>query len=296
MAESALGRRGEQVMNNAEHRFAEWIGREETSEDLIALAPVRAAAATLDDDPQAFSEGSPLPPLWHWFFFLNPAPQARLGEDGHPERGGFMPPIALPRRMFAGARLSFHEPLVIGRPARRTARIASVSEKSGKSGTLAFVGVDYRIEQDGRLCIEEHQDIVYREPGAPVPAPRPADLPPVPDGAWTRMVAPDPRLLFRFSALTFNAHRIHYDRPYATGVEGYPGLVVHGPLTAVLLMELVRRNNAARVGAYTFRGQAPLFDLAPFRLLGVPGGGSVALEAHGPDGRTAMTATAELAP
>jgi 3-methylfumaryl-CoA hydratase len=281
-------------MTEGPERFAEWIGREETGEDLISLAPVRAAAATLDDDPQTFGEGNPLPPLWHWFFFLSPARQGRLGEDGHPERGGFMPPIALPRRMFAGARLRFIEPLVIGRPARRTARIASVSEKSGKSGTLAFVGVDYRIEQDGRLCIEEHQDIVYREPGAPVAAPHPADLPPPPEGAWTRTVTPDPRLLFRFSALTFNAHRIHYDRPYATAVEGYPGLVVHGPLTAVLLMELVRRNSTRPVSAYAFRGQAPLFDLAPFRLVGVPGEPGVSLEAHGPDGRTAMTATAEF--
>ncbi len=282
-------------MNEAQDRFAEWIGREEVSEDVIALAPVRAAAATLDDDPEAFSEGCPLPPLWHWFFFLSPAPQARLGPDGHPERGGFMPPIALPRRMFAGAALRFHQPLVIGRPARRTARIASVSEKSGKSGTLAFVGVDYRIEQAGTLCIEEHQDVVYREPGAPVPPPPPVELPPVPDGAWAQTVTPDPRLLFRFSALTFNAHRIHYDRPYATTVEGYPGLVVHGPLTAVLLMELVRRNAKRPVTSYAFRGQAPLFDLAPFRLLGVPEDRKVSLEAHGPDGRTAMTATAELA-
>ena len=281
-------------MGDGESAFDDWIGREETSENVIALAPVRAAAATLDDDPAAFSDGGALPPLWHWFFFLNPVPQARLGADGHPERGGFMPPIALPRRMFAGATLRFHQPLIIGRPAQRTARIASVSEKSGRSGTLAFVGVDYRIEQAGRLCIEEHQDIVYREPGAAVLAPVPVALPEPPARAWTREVVPDPRLLFRFSALTFNAHRIHYDRPYATGVEGYPGLVVHGPLTAVLLMELVRRNTKRRVAGYTFRGQSPLFDLAPFRLVGVPGNDSVSLEAHGPDGRTAMSATAEL--
>jgi 3-methylfumaryl-CoA hydratase len=279
-----------------EDGFTDWIGREETHEDLIALAPVRAAAATLDEDPAAFADGTALPPLWHWFFFLAPVPQSRLGEDGHPEKGGFMPPIPLPRRMFAGAKLRFHRPLVVGRPARRRAVIRSVSEKSGRSGRLAFVGVDYRIEQDGELCIEEHQDIVYREPGGPVPAPVPVDLTPAPAAAWTRTISPDPRLLFRFSALTFNAHRIHYDRAYATGVEGYPGLVVHGPLTAVLLMELVRRNAALPVTGYDFRGQAPLFDLAPFRLLGVPDpeGATVALEAHGPDGRTAMTATARL--
>ncbi len=275
---------------------ASWIGREEAHEDLIALAPVRAAAATLDNDPAAFADGGALPPLWHWFFFLAPAPQARLGEDGHPLKGGFMPPIALPRRMFAGAALRFHRPLVIGEVARRVATIASVSEKSGRSGRLAFVGVDYRIEQNGQVCIEEHQDIVYREPGAPVAAPLAVDLPAPPPDAWTQVITPDPRLLFRFSALTFNAHRIHYDRAYATNVEGYPGLVVHGPLTAVLLMELVRRNARRPITAYTFRGLAPLFDLAPFRLAGVPdaAGETVALEAVGPDGRTAMTATAAL--
>ncbi len=275
--------------------YSAWIGASETTEDTIGLAPVLAAAATFDDTTTVFANGAALPPLWHWFYFLPRAPQSRLGADGHPQRGGFMPPIELPRRMFAGARLRFLHPLQICKPATRKAVIREVSQKEGKTGRLAFVTVAYAISQDGRVCIEEEQDIVYREPGAPVAAPQPRELPPAPAGSWTRLLAPDPTLLFRFSALTFNAHRIHYDRDYATGVEGYPGLVVHGPLTAMLLMELVRQNAQRPVSAYTFRGQAPLFDLAPFRLVATPDAqNTVLLEAHGPDGRTAMSASAEL--
>ncbi len=281
-------------MTDTTASFAEWIGNTDTVEDHIGLFPAQALAATLDD-ATAFEPGAPLPPVWHWFYFLPKAPQSKLGPDGHPERGGFMPPIELPRRMFAGARMRFHQPLVIGQPARRDAEILKVSQKTGRTGTLAFVTVGYKIHQDGALCIEEEQDIVYREPGAPVPAPEVVELLPPPAGAWTRTVTPDPRLLFRFSALTFNAHRIHYDRPYATGEEGYPGLVVHGPLTAILLMELVRHNAGRPATGFSFRGQAPLFDLAPFRLTATPADNNmVELEAHGPNGKVAMSATAEL--
>ncbi len=275
--------------------YSNWIGRTEEVEDTISLATALAAAATLDDATTHFTAGSPLPPLWHWFQFLPKAPQSQLGADGHPQRGGFMPPIALPRRMFAGARLHFHSPLIIGKPASRRAEIRAIEEKEGKTGKLAFVTVAYSISQEGTLCLEEEQDIVYREPGAPVPAPTPAALPEVPQGSWTRMVHPEATLLFRFSAITFNAHRIHYDRPYATTVEGYPGLVVHGPLTAVLLMELVRHNADRPVKAFSFRGQAPLFDLAPFRLVATAAGDTVRLVAQGPDGKTALGASAELA-
>jgi 3-methylfumaryl-CoA hydratase len=277
--------------------YADWIGKTEAAEEWIALAPVRAAAAMLDDTTTVFASGSPVPPLWHWFFFLPMAPQAQLGGDGHPQRGGFLPPIDLPRRMFAGARIRFVRPLVVGKPALRHSVIRDVIEKQGRTGALAFVTVAHRIDQDGAVCIEEEQDIVYREAGAPVAAPELRALPPAPAGSWTRLVSPTPTLLFRFSALTFNAHRIHYDRPYATGEEGYPGLVVQGPLTAVLLLELVRTHkheHAHRaVGAFEFRARAPLFDLAPFRLLAMPDGPRVHLEAQGPDGQTTMNATAD---
>jgi 3-methylfumaryl-CoA hydratase len=274
--------------------FADWLGRQERLEDTVTLAPVQAMLATLDHAGRDPAAGDPLPPLWHWLYFLPKAPASRIGSDGHPQRGGFLPPVELPRRMFAGARLTFHRPLVIGRPASRIGTIKSIAEKSGGSGSLVFVTVAYRIEQDGTLCVEEEQDIVYRGPGGKVPAPVPAPPPEPPPGAWTRTVAPDPVLLFRFSALTFNAHRIHYDRDYATTEEGYPGLVVHGPLTAMLLLDLVGRHSARPVAAYQFRGKAPLFDLAPFHLIGRPEGDGVALEAIGPDGIPAFAATATL--
>ena len=281
-------------MIDATDQYAKWIGKTETVEDDIALAPALAAAAMLDDLVTQLGRGSALPPLWHWFYFLPKAPHSKLGTDGHPERGDFMPPVPLPRRMFAGARLRFHHPLLIGKPTLREGVIRNVVLKSGRTGSLAFVTVGYSFRQDDVLCLEEEQDIVYRDPGAPIPAPTPVDLPRLAQGTWSRVVIPDPRLLFRFSALTFNAHRIHYDRPYAMSEEGYPGLVVHGPLTAVLLMELVRHNTSRRIAGFSFRGQAPLFDLAPFRLVGMPTDGRVELEAQGPDAKTAMSATADL--
>ncbi len=272
--------------------FAPWIGRQEVAEEDITLAPALAAAAMLDETPLCL--GQALPPLWHWFYFLPRTTQGLLGEDGHPQRGGFMPPIPYPRRMFAGAQMRFVRPLVLGEPARRVASILDIQQKSGKSGSLAFVSVVHRYYQGEQLCIEEHQDIVYREPAAATPAPRVCDWPELPAHAWSRVLTPDTRLLFRFSALTFNAHRIHYDRPYATQVEGYPGLVVHGPLTALLLASLLRRNASAPVKSFSFRGLAPLFDLASFRLVGEPETDQVALQAQGPDGTIAMRALAEL--
>lgn len=281
-------------MTETTEAYSRWIGGTETVEDDIGLAPTLAAAAMLDDTVTQFTKGAALPPLWHWFYFLPKAPQSRLDGDGHPQRGGFLPPIPYPRRMFAGARLRFHRPLTIGQPATRAGVIRNIVEKSGRSGSLAFVTVGYQFLQQGEVCIDEEQDIVYREPGPPVPAPEPVTLPPVPEGAWSRTVVPDTRLLFRFSALTFNAHRIHYDRPYALNEEGYPGLVVHGPLTAILLLELVRHNSPRPVVGFSFRGQAPIFDLAPFRLVAQPGGDQVELEAQGPNGKPALVATAEL--
>lgn len=281
-------------MGAGESPYAAWIGRTEQLEDDMSPGQAVAAAATMDDTTTVLGPGAALPLLWHWFYFLPRAPQSRLGVDGHPERGGFLPPIPYPRRMFAGARLRLHRPLTLGAPARREGVIRNVTTKSGRSGSLAFVTVGYSFFQGDTLCIEEEQDIVYREPGLPVPAPAPVELPPPPVGAWSRVVTPDSRLLFRFSALTFNAHRIHYDRDYATQEEGYPGLVVHGPLTAILLLELVRFNATRPVAGFSFRGQAPLFDLSPFRLVAVPEGDRVILEAQGPDGKAALSAEAEL--
>lgn len=278
------------------HDYSAWIGREEVVTDAMAAEQAMSAAAMLDLDPAQYGPGVASPPLWHWFYFLPRAAQQRLSSDGHPERGGFLPPIPLPRRMFAGARLTFHRPLALGVPATRTGTIVGVSEKHGKSGALAFVTVRYRFEQQGALCIDEEQDIVYREPGAPVPAPQARELPPLPDGAWTRSLVPDTRLLFRFSALTYNAHRIHYDRPYAMQEEGYPGLVVHGPLIAVLLADLVRRHETRALASFGFKGLAPLFDFGGVRLSGTRDGDAVALAAHGVDATQTMQAQATLRP
>lgn len=281
-------------MNDATTDFSPWIGRREVTDDELGLAPALTAAATLDDTVTRFAIGSALPPLWHWFYFLPRAAQSLLDVDGHPQRGGFMPPIPYPRRMFAGARMRFYRPLLIGQPARREAVIRDIRQKSGRSGSLAFVSVLCSFYQDGVLCLEEEQDIVYREPGPAVARPELVDWPALAEGVWSRIVSPDPKLLFRFSALTFNAHRIHYDRPYAIEDEGYPGLVVHGPLTAVLLMELLRQHAAQPVHSFSFRGLAPLFDLAPFRLVCSCHDGQVSLEAQAPNGAIAMSASAEL--
>ncbi len=285
--------------------ITEWIGRTERVHDDLALTQALAACAMFNDDNVTLIAGSALPLLWQWFYFLPRASQSQLDVDGHPQRGGFMPPIALPRRMFAGARVTMHQPLRLGVPAVRDGIIQDVTTKSGRSGALAFVTVGYRFMQDGVLCIEEEQDIVYREPGAPVAAPvvRSWDKPA--SDALVREITPDSRLLFRFSALTFNAHRIHYDREYALQDEGYPGLVVHGPLNAMLLMQLAERAErehalrqgeaARRATMFSFRGVAPVFDTGPIRLVSTLDGDRCALEALGPDGATALKAEAMFA-
>jgi 3-methylfumaryl-CoA hydratase len=274
--------------------IAEWIGRTETVTDDLARSQAAAAAALFDEDSLTRPGSDSLPPLWHWFYFLPTAPQSRLSDDGHPERGTFMPPVPLPRRMFAGSRVVFHAPLRLGVPAEREGTIRNVVTKDGKSGRLAFVTVGYRILQDGRLCVEEEQDIVYRDPGLPVAAPTAREFPPPAPDSWTRDVTPDSRMLFRFSALTFNAHRIHYDREYAMRDEGYPGLVVHGPLNAMLLANLVRQHTSRPITAFSFRGIAPVFDLAPFRLSATLAGDEVSCAVIGPEGTVALQATARL--
>ena len=283
-------------MNTPVNPYSQWIGSQEKCEDIISLTPALGVEAALDNKDSSLQPGQPLPLLWQWFYFLPRVPWSRIGPDGHPERGDFLPPVALPRRMFAGARMRFLEPLLIGEPASRHGEVIKITEKTGDSGKLVFVTVRYHISQSGRIRIEEEQDIVYREPGEPIPATTPlANLPEQPEGTWSQIVNPDPVLLFRFSALTFNAHRIHYDRPYAMNEEGYPGLVVHGPLTAVMLMELVRQHSTRTIKSFSFRGKAPLFDLAPFRLTASPQDEGIDLQAMGPDGKITMQASAEFA-
>jgi 3-methylfumaryl-CoA hydratase len=247
-----------------------WEGRSETLQDQATAAPLRGLAATLDRaDPDPLA-GDGVPALWHWLYFLPRAPQHEIGPDGHPRLGGFMPPVPLPRRMWAGGRLQWHAPVRVGEALQRSTRIVSLTHKTGRTGDLLFALLRHEITSGGVLAVTEEQDIVYRapaQPGDPVPPPQAAPG----DAAWSREIVADPVLLFRFSALTFNSHRIHYDRPYATGVEGYPGLVVHGPLIATLLVDLARRERPdARVTAFSFKAVRPTSDLHPFRVCGQP--------------------------
>ena len=279
---------------NPDISYGDWTPTVETVTETIDLTQVRKFASVLDLEEGRFDDGAALPAMWHWLFFLHRAPSANIGPDGHPRRGGFFPPIELQRRMFAGERVTFHAPLVIGQPATRTGTITRLDEKEGRSGRMVLASAQYRIEQGGDLCVEDTHDIVYIAGGGATPAPGP-DAFSAPDGAWHREVKVDPVLLFRFSALSFNSHRIHYDAVYAQNEEGYPGLVVHGPLTALLLSELARARMDAPMTQYSFRGRAPIFEPWPFHLVGQPGdGGAVKLEAVRNDGTVAMTATAEF--
>ena len=276
-------------------RLREWIGREETRADQATAAPIAAMSATLDRDDPGPPRGTVVPPLWHWLYFLPISPLSEAGPDGHPKRGGFLPPVPLPRRMFAGGRFEFHHPLKIGDEITRTSRITDVSGKEGRSGTLVFVTVRHEIANAAGLALTEEHDIVYREnprADAPVPKPQAART----DEAFAREIAPDPVLLFRYSALTFNSHRIHYDRSYVTEVEGYPGLIVHGPLIATLLVDLLRRKLPdAKVARFSFRAVRPLFDIHRFTVCGRPEGKRVALWARDHEGWLTMEASADLA-
>lgn len=274
-----------------------WQGRSETLHDEITAAPVRNLSATLDRaDPEPVA-GTELPPLWHWLYFLPSARQSELGPDGHPKRGGFLPPVPLPRRMWAGGRLQWIAPLRVGEPVERTSTIVSVTHKAGRTGDLLFVLVRHELRNAQGLALTEEHDIVYRpapQPGDPVPPPQaaPAQAP------WSREIVPDDVLLFRYSGLTFNGHRIHYDRRYVTEVEGYPGLIVHGPLIATLLVDLARRERPdARLASFSFKAVRPTFDLHPFRVSGQPtaDGKGAQLWAQDHEGWLTMQAEARFA-
>jgi 3-methylfumaryl-CoA hydratase len=303
-----------------------WIGRSETVHDTFHPTPVIALRATLDHPAAPITPGTPLPPLWHWLYFLPMHRHSEVGPDGHARRGGFMPPVPLPRRMWAGSQFEFRTPLRVGDVVARTSTIAEVTRKSGRSGALVFVKVRHEIGRagDAEPALVEFHDIVYRaarQPGdvdpaptkAPMPAPTPAPTPepattpsPAPSqaltqaptgSAWQREIVPGDVLLFRYSALTFNGHRIHYDRRYVTEVEGYPGLVVHGPLIATLLLDLLHSQMpAAEVASFRFKAVRPTFDLHPFEVHGelLPDGKSVHLWAQDHEGWLTMDATATL--
>ncbi|MGE0409723.1 MAG: MaoC family dehydratase N-terminal domain-containing protein [Amphiplicatus sp.] len=278
-----------------EEALKAWIGRTEETRDIVAKGTLDGLAALLDYDNPPWPEGC-APPLAHWLYFLPRARQSQIGTDGHPKRGGgsLVPPIELPRRMWAGSRVTFSGVLAIGAEISRRSEIADIKRKTGKSGEMAFVTMRHEIAADGALRIVEEQDIVYREPQqATTAAPRQTvtDEPPG-EVAVSRSLTVDTVQLFRFSALTFNSHRIHYDRDYATREEGYPGLVVHGPYLATLLMDHFLRNRpGGAVTSFQFRARAPLFDGSPFSLNLADINGGAALWVADAHGRIAMTAT-----
>jgi 3-methylfumaryl-CoA hydratase len=273
-----------------------WVGKTETRTDQITAAPLAALCATLDIDAPTPREGDSLPPLWHWLYFWAPHRQSELAEDGHLALGQFLPPVSLPRRMWAGGRFEFHRSLRVGEILTRTARIVRVEQKKGRHGPLVFVVVRYETEGSEGMAMTEEQDIVYRENARPGDSQPGAQSAPVPC-AWERTMHASEVLLFRYSALTFNAHRIHYDRRFATEGEGYPGLVVHGPLIATLLLDLLRRNMPeANVKSFVFRAFSALYDTSPFAICGQPesDGETVSLWARDANGGAATVASAVI--
>ncbi|MCM2253409.1 MAG: MaoC family dehydratase N-terminal domain-containing protein [Ramlibacter sp.] len=277
----------------------DWVGKSETLADEVTAVAVRAMSATLDLPAPDASPGFVLPPLWHWLYFLPLHRHSELGGDGHARLGGFLPPVPLPRRMWAGGRLRWEKgnPLKVGDAVRRISRIESVTHKAGRTGDLIFVLVKHEIHNAAGLAISEEHDIVYRAPARP-DDPQPAPVAAGQAAAWQREIVPDEVMLFRYSALTFNGHRIHYDRRYVTAVEGYPGLVVHGPLIATLLVDLVRRHApGAFVQRFDFKAVRPTFDLNPFRVNAQPSpdGKAVRFWAQDHEGWLTMQASAELA-
>ncbi|KQT85237.1 MaoC family dehydratase N-terminal domain-containing protein [Aurantimonas sp. Leaf443] len=279
-------------------RLRGWIGREEEARDAIDLRLARSLAATLGDDPAAVAEGAPAPLCVHWCLAPAIVPEAETGSDGHPARGGFLPPVPLPRRMWAGGEILFEAPLRVGDAVTRRSRIEDVTLKTGRSGPLCFVAVRHRYEVAGALAVEERHDIVYRaaepagtRPSAPVPAPAVESR----AAAHERLVQPTSLTLFRYSALTFNGHRIHYDETYAKAEEAYPGLVVHGPLQATLLARLAADALGAPPRRFAYRGVRPFFLGGPLRLTADPAGegvGGLRLRSLGADGLTRMEAEA----
>lgn len=285
-----------------EINLQDWIGRSNTETDIASGLSAARLATLLDQNPQESTDPLTLFPLGHWLHFAeDDVPMSDLGADGHVKLGGFMPPVDLPRRMWAGSQLVFHTPILAGQTLSRTTTIESITEKTGGSGRLCFVVLRHEVSADDVLATTDRHTIVYREatsaPTGSTAAPPRADSP-VPEGwEWVRSVRPNEVMLFRYSALTFNSHRIHYDHPYVTGVEGYPGLVTHGPLTATLLLDAFMKNHPeATVAKYDFRAKSPLFAGEQIHLVGRHIDETThELEAIAPDGKTAIAATVTTA-
>jgi len=283
------------LMTQDLEKLKEWIGRTETAIDYVTVPAVHRLAATLDRDDPFPKMGDPLPPGWHQILFPRVVRHSQIGADGHPERGDFLPPVPLPRRMFAGKRTTFHADLRVGDEVRRDSVIQGIVIKQGRTGKMVFVTIKTDITSPRGLAITEEQDVVYREAPAPGTPPQPAQ--PAPGRAvWSRVVTPDPVMLFRYSALTFNGHRIHYDLPYVTQVEGYPGLIMNGGLTTLLVFELARTHATTPLRFISSRNVRALFVNQPITIAGEPSADNktARLWALNPDGALALSAEAEF--
>jgi 3-methylfumaryl-CoA hydratase len=270
-----LGTRvGDVAFIRVEYDWQTWVGRTQTVADWIAPSRVAAWLATLDHEAKPVNEGDAVPPGFHWTLAPHVARESELGPDGHAQRDyrSFLPPVPLPRRLWAGSRVTFHQPLRVGDRVERASVIASVEEKQGRESPLVFVTVRHRYTVSGDVAIEEEQDLVYREPpaaGTAAASPRASAAEIAP--AWQRTIHPTETLLFRYSALTLNTHRIHYDRRYAIEAEGYAGLVVHGPLIATLLLDLIQsRAPETTIARFSFKALRPTFDTGDFAVCGAP--------------------------
>jgi 3-methylfumaryl-CoA hydratase len=290
-------------MTDSLQHLRQWVGRKEALNDLATAWPAAAMSATLDRHDAPLNDGDAIPEGWHWLYFLETAPASELAHDGHPKRGGFLPPVTLPRRMWAGGRLEFRRPIKIGDRMSRESEIIAVDPKTGKSGDLVFVTVRHTVTVSGQIAVVEEHDIVYRDgakpgtgntsgaatalpPGKPAPA----------NAVWRHEVMPDEVMLFRYSALIFNAHRIHYDLDYCRQEEGYPGLIVHGPLQTTLLLDLCRRHAGKPVRKLDYRAMSPLFHNEKLTVGGIPSadGATAQVWTAGPSGAVAMTGSVQF--
>ena len=273
-------------------KLLEWINKTTEAEDTIRLQPANFMEATLNRPPK-LKEGDNLPPLWHWIYFLEAKPESDLGRDAHPKKGDFLPPIELPKRMWAGGRFTFYNDLVIGEKAKKITTIKKIVEKEGSAGPLCFITLEHKIYSKDEISIIEEQDLVYLQDQQGSKS-----LPLVQNNVekadFSQEIHPSAILLFRYSALTFNGHRIHYDLDYAKNVEGYDGLVFHGPLTATLLLDLALKERKQPIKKYSFRGTAPLSNLDCFWIEGKSEDNATILWARRKDGVVAMKAKADF--
>jgi 3-methylfumaryl-CoA hydratase len=272
--------------------LTDWIGNQDKRSETIHQQSLDGFAALMDLQV-------PAPPIvpagGHWMYFLPRDLQSNLAQDGHTYKGGFLPPVDLPRRMWAGGRITFDRPLKSGMTVEKTSTVKAVAEKNGRTGKLVFVTVEHEVANEEGRFIQEETDIVFRDaPAEDAPTKEPAMAPT--DTSWEVQITPDPVMLFRYSALTFNGHRIHYDRDYVTGVEGYPGLLVHGPLIGTLMMKLViEKMGGKSLKTFDFKNMNPVFDVAPFKICGkVLDNDQCQVWAAGPDGELAVMATAQF--